>query len=206
MGTNASSKNQQIEFDVFPKEKKQKGSYLYDAQNDTAQESTSINVIFSNQSVIVIIVCAILFLVASFSLGVEKGKLITKSENVTAPTAQISPLPLETEKKAEEAEVNKNNAQEKPVQPEVKITEEALASPKETNPKTGFTIQVASLKSKNAARELRESLIKKGIPSFTKSSGDYTIVLTGNFKKKSDAELQLKELKKTFKDCFIRKS
>lgn len=211
MGMNVSPKNQQIEFDVFPKDKKQKNSYPFDSQNDTTEEA-AVNVVFSNQSVIVVIICAILLLITCFSLGVEKGKLLTKSDQKIIQTAQVEPMAQEIISPENDFETknNKSVVEQKPAEPDSITTEKTLEpiflqEKKEVIVKTGYTIQVASLKTGNSAKELTESLKKKGVPSFTKTSGEYTIVLAGNFKTKEAAQLQLKELKKTFNDCFIRK-
>ena len=69
----------------------------------------------------------------------------------------------------------------------------------------GYTIQVASVQSEKAAKGLSEILLKKGFSSYTKQSGKYVIVLAGNFAKKEDAQTSLRELKKSYADCFIKK-
>ncbi|MFH1690951.1 MAG: SPOR domain-containing protein [Candidatus Omnitrophota bacterium] len=210
MGTNASSKNQQIEFDVFPKEKRQKDSYPFDTQIDTAEETPAINVVFSNQSVIVVIICAVLLLIASFSLGVEKGKLITRSGQETIEAAQSKPTAQENSMPFKEPEpkgiiIAENTIDVKAVTEDKLLAKSDLEEIKDAAIKPGYTIQVASLKTDDSAKELSESLKKKGIPSFTKTSGEYIIVLAGNFKTREAAQLQFKQLKKTFNDCFIRK-
>lgn len=213
MVTNTDSKNQQIEFDVFPKEKKQKNSYPFDSQNDMTRETTSINVVFSNQSVIVIIICVVLLLVASFTLGVEKGKLILRnSGGETIPTAQKNEAPPVDQAVTPPENKPENNTEQTTVSNPVELIPKNNIEPlvgltkiKNETPKAGYTIQVASVKTENAAKELVASLMKKGVPSFTKTSGKYIIVLAGNFKKREDAQLELKELKKSFNDCFIRK-
>lgn len=212
---NSSSKNQQIEFEVFPKENKTNYSYLSGIQGDTRTEGTQVNVVFSHQSVIIIFICAIMLLVASFSLGVEKGKLVAKNslpvaeeksvvENIAPQAtgkaiAQAKPAPVSPGKTA--IPVNGISAQtdENTVVNTVAVATDTPA------PAGGYTIQVASVKSESAAKILAETLTKKGISSFTRSSGKYIVVLAGNFAKMEEARQSLKELKKSYSDCFVRK-
>ncbi len=193
------TKSQQIEFDITAKDTKSNYSYLSNLKDDTRPEPASINVIFSHQSVIVIFICVIMSLIASFTLGVEKGKLIAKNtaavEKVPAPVA-IAPA---KEAVAVAVAVPVEKIQAAPVQPIV-VAQEPVKTPT-----GGFTIQVASVTGESSAKGLADSLVKKGIAAFTKQSGKYTIVLAGNYAKKEDAQIRLKELKKTYVDCFIRK-
>ena len=196
-----SAKSQQIEFEITPKDVKSNYSYLSNLKDDTRSEPASINVIFSHQSVIVIFICVIMSLIASFALGVEKGKLIARNsvavEKAAEPTAVVTAV-LTTEK-IQTAENVKPLVPAQPIQPIV-VARETVKTPT-----GGFTIQVASVTAETSAKGLADSLIKKGVAAFTKQSGKYTIVLAGNFAKKEDAQVRLRELKKTYADCFIRK-
>ena len=223
-----SAKNQQIEFDVFPKDNKGNYSYLSGIKSDASPETAPINVIFSHQSIIIVFIGIIMLLVASFTLGVEKGKLVSREmdrpEKATvSPVAQVNPssaasIPAlastATESKAAPA-TSKNPA---PVLTPVVvasspalITETTKDETQKTEvatekPITGsYAIQVATVKGQNSAKRLAENLTKKGWKSFTKSSGEYIIVLAGNFSKREDAQSGVKELKKTYSDCFIKK-
>lgn len=191
------TKNQQIEFDVFPKDNKPNYSYLSTIKGDTTMETPSVHVVFSHQSVIIIFICVLMSLVASFSLGVEKGKLIGRSnmmaqktqettQKTTVPAMPIITLPIQAESI-------------------VPTTTPAMAAKEQPVASQGYVIQVASVKTKSSAKNLVEDLIKKGVPSFAKPSGKYIVVLAGNFAKKEEAQLSLNELKKTFNDCFIKK-
>mgnify|MGYP001587925581 CR=1 FL=1 len=209
------TKSQQIEFDVFPKDNKTNYSYLSAVKSDSNQESTSINVVFSHQSVIIIFICVLMSLVASFTLGVEKGKLIAKNnlgtEKLLLGTSSAA-LP-------DTLRPTRNDEKILPGQKTVPMAEETKDVPstpqippavgtqqkEEITTKSGYTIQVASVKTETSAKSLSESLIKKGIAAFTKQSGKYIVVLAGNFAKREDAQVKLRELKKTYADCFIKK-
>ncbi len=211
---NKDFRNQQIEFDVFPKDKKSVDyAYLSDGKNDTPHQSAAINISFSHQSVIVIFICVVMSLVASFTLGVEKGKLIAKNRfieekgnlPVSAKPLQAAVPPENTTKPLEDntltVENNIHDNQKLQQETEVRNTppKDEIAS------KNGdYVIQIASLKTKEGAEKLIENLKKQGIASYKKTSGKFIMVLAGNFEKE-EAKIKLKELNKIYKDCFIRK-
>jgi len=189
---------QQIEFDVFPKNPKGDYAYLADIKKDTRSDSSSFTVALPQQSVVILVLCVVLLLVASFTLGVERGKLISRN-SVPAPAApwdKISvPAPKSGESPKEKAALK---------QPEAAPTPAAAA--KIEAPAAGsYVIQVASLKTEQAASQLAETLTEEGWPSFTKTSGNYVVVLAGRFSKKEEAQSRISELRKTYTDCFIKK-
>jgi cell division septation protein DedD len=152
-----------------------------------------------------------MLLVASFALGVEKGKLTAKREEAP-PAPVIASAPTEAAAPVRTAAIS-SPEKETPAAKEgnsavtaQKKEEQAQAEPAQTGPAaSGYTIQIASVQSPSAAQALAESLTKKGFNSFTKVSGKYVVVLAGNFTKREDAQGSLKELKKTFSDCYIKK-
>jgi hypothetical protein len=218
---NNAPKNQQIEFEVFPKENKSSYAYLSGVPADPRTEPAQINVVFSHQSVIIVFICAIMLLIASFSLGVEKGKLVAKntfsqekspaipataasavSAGLTGTGTQKPQTAVALTAAASTAKEPAGTQKPGPAITNLEPAPTATATPAAAG---GYTIQVASLKSASAARDLSETLAKKGISSFTRVSGDYTIVLAGNFSKKEEAQQGLKTLKKTYTDCYVRK-
>jgi len=219
---NMPNKNQQqIEFEVFPKEDKFNYSYLSGVRSEAPHDATPINVVFSYQSVIIIFICAMMLLIASFALGVEKGKLIAKNNAGTSEKAltaiasetPVAPLAVNTvEGKTTPSNIARIQAtsvsKESPVVVNAAVALTTTSAQKEIAPAAptgGYTIQVASVQSEKAAKIMSESLLKKGITSFTKASGKYVMVLAGNFSKKEEAQSTLRELKKTYADCFIKK-
>lgn len=194
---NNAGKNQQIEFEVFPKENKSNYSYLSGVPSDQPHDPAQINVVFSHQSVIVIFICTIMLLVAAFTLGVEKGKLVarnTPSVSVPAVAGTAAAVAAPVTAEAVPAATSQT-AQATPV----------AAVPEAPKATGGYAIQIASVKSESAAKKLAETLTKKGISAFTRSAGSYIVVLAGNFGKREEAQASLRELKKTYTDCFIRK-
>lgn len=199
------AKSQQIEFESFPKDEKPNYSYLSGIKEDTRSALPSYQVVFSQQSMIVVLICVLLSLVASFTLGVEKGKLVGRNSILAQRTQEASSLPAPV--LAAGSDAAQASAAAAVAGPMVQPAPDAASSaPKREEPIAGgYVIQVASLKSESSAKGLVEMLIKKGVPSFSKSSGKYIVVLAGNFNKREEAQTKLRELKKTYNDCFIKK-
>ena len=190
---------QQIEFDVFPKNAKDDYSYLADIKKDTHSGSSSFSVTLPQQNLIILVLCVVMLLVASFTLGVERGRLMSRNTaSATARPWERITVPASTTAGTTVKEVAAPAAAE--------ATAPATAAKNEAAPAAGnYVIQVASLKTEQAANRLAETLTKGGWPSFTKTSGDYVVVLAGSFQEKREAQSRIGELKKTFTDCFIKK-
>ncbi|MDD5537754.1 MAG: SPOR domain-containing protein [Candidatus Omnitrophica bacterium] len=205
---NTNPRGEQIEFDVFPKQDKSDYSYLSGIKEDGARNSASVNVVLSTQSIIILFICVLMLLIASFTVGVEKGKLVTAkaTADIKEPTLPAAPekVALPAPATAENRGVTENTAAE----PQ-KIQIAAAPAPQTVKevqaPSSGYAIQVASLKSESAAKGLSETLAKKGFAASVRPSGSYLIVLAGNYASREEAQGKIKELKKTYSDCFIKK-
>jgi len=197
---------QQIEFDVFPKNGKDDYAYLNDIKKDAPLGVASVTVTLPQQSVIILAICVVMSLVASFTLGVERGKLVAKNM-AKAPAApwEKSALPAPAPAAVTAAEKPASGAQGIPVAKTEESSVSAAAAAKKTGPSAGnYVIQVASLNTEKDASRLTEILTKGGWPTFTKTSGKYVVVLAGSFQKKEEALSRIGELKKTYTDCFIK--
>jgi len=69
----------------------------------------------------------------------------------------------------------------------------------------GYTIQIASYLGKTAAQREMDVLKKQGLMPVVKSSGKYTVLCVGNFADMSTAKSLLTQLKRKYKDCYIRR-
>ncbi|MEW6074674.1 MAG: SPOR domain-containing protein [Candidatus Omnitrophota bacterium] len=75
-----------------------------------------------------------------------------------------------------------------------------------TNPTLDtYTIQVATFQTKKHAERAAVSLKSRGHSPIILSRGKYSIVCVGNFHNKEKARSLLSELKKTYRDCYIRR-
>lgn len=68
-----------------------------------------------------------------------------------------------------------------------------------------YTIQVASYKTKTGAQKEGQILREKGFLPLFFASREYTVVCVGNFPDKETAKTLVSELKKRYRDCFVRR-
>jgi len=151
----------------------------------------------------------LMLLIASFTLGVEKGKLITAKavEEIKEPLLPAAPEKIALPVTGENRSLAGKTAAE-PQKIQIAATAVPVPAPaqKVQPPVTGgYAIQVASLKNEGAAKNLSETLAKKGFTASVRPSGNYLVVLAGNYASREEAQGKIKELKKTYSDCFVKK-
>lgn len=93
----------------------------------------------------------------------------------------------------------------KPSESPVSLQGNSVTAPPLGQGVTGFTIQLASYKTTKYAQKEAEALKRKGFSPFVVSRGDYVAVCVGNFPDKNVAKNMLAELKKQYRDCYIRR-
>lgn len=138
------------------------------------------------EKTLLLVICFIIAGIISFSLGVEKGKRITKvtlQNNMAIPQAQ--------EPRADKAQ----NIPAAPAKPQPKIKEYI----------ENYTIQVASYKTRGSAQTEAEVLRKKGFSPLLIPKSGYIVLCIGNFSTKETARTSLSEFKKLYRDCFVRR-
>lgn len=133
----------------------------------------------------------------SFSLGVEKGKrlmmLKTDSRLDIALMSKQKYQPQQPVKSNTEGPINQNGESQLAIKNELKEYIEK------------YTIQVASYRARPHAQEEAEALKKRGLSTFVLSKGKFSIVCVGNFPKQEAARPLLTQLKKRYRDCYIRR-
>ena len=139
--------------------------------------------IWNYEKTILIIIGIVITSIVSYSLGVERGKRLSMLKN----NFQVDVPPI-IQQPTERA------IKEEPIKKE--------GSPLE---KQGFIIQLASYKSKSFAQKELELLKKKGFSPLILSKGSYLVLCLGNFPNKEAAKSLLLELKKRYRDCYIRR-
>lgn len=139
---------------------------------------------------IVIIISLVVIGIISFSLGVEKGKRIAAKLQPAALQTAVSPVAV-------------SNPTLKEEQPPVLIRQELKEAIGSYT--INYTIQVASYRTKTHAEKEAGALKKKGFSPFVLSKGEFSVVCVGNFPKQGSAKSLLTELKKQYRDCYVRR-
>lgn len=158
--------------------------------------------IWGYEKTILIIIGIMITSVISFSLGVEKGRKISLSNN-----SQRLDVALKTETRTKAAATKQVTRQQQPVEP-LKQTEKQNISeePKVKELIQAYTIQLASYKTRGFAEREAQALKKEGLPPpVVLSKGGYAVLCVGNFSSKQAAQQLLSELKKRYQDCRIRR-
>lgn len=166
--------------------------------------------IWNYEKTILIIITVLIVSLVSFSLGFERGKKSSLRAkplpNVVAQSSNIK-----EEKKASAITVDDDATKDKKDGITEGTLEIALVSNKLTAPnqiqanQKNYTIQVATYKSKSFAQKEAERLKNRGFQPLIVSKGTYTELCVGKFLSQSEAKNFIKELKKRYGDCFVRR-
>jgi len=136
--------------------------------------------IWNYEKTILTIIGLVTMSIISFSLGVEKGKRLSMAKfNSRLDIALTAPASIP------------------------KVTEKVEEKVEEKAP--GYTIQLASYKTKTHAQKETELLKKKGLSPLVLSKGSYAVLCVGNFSNRETAQSLLSELRKRYRDCYIRR-
>jgi len=160
----------------------------------------------SYEKIIILSFCFIITSIIAFSFGVEKGKrMALNNQDVrfdVANNAQTLSKNL-----ALDREPNKTQSNALVKQTPVPVMQAAASQEKaKLLTKTGnYAIQLASFQSKALAQKEANSLKKRGLNTFLFSKKGYIILCVGNFSSKDSAQQMLTELKKKYRDGFIRR-
>lgn len=138
--------------------------------------------IWSYEKAILLIIAFLVVGVVAFSLGFERGKktnTAANQNNAVQQRTEVLPVKQKVIKDSEPGEL--------------------------TTPRENYTIQVATYKSKTSAQKEIQLLKNKGFQPMVFSKDDRLQLCVGQFVKKEEAQASLKELKKRYEDCFIRR-
>lgn len=188
-------------------------------ENKTRISSSFLTYIWKYEKTILIIICFIITGIISFSLGVEKGKRLTVlkinsyidmsgkmlpsiSESNRGTRQRLDVPVIEKVGKTQTLVSNRIATPIKDTQPK----EAALSNQQEVKGVTqGYTIQVATYRTKTHAQKEAEVLRKRGLSSSVLSKSNFSVVCVGNFSNQKAAEPLLSKLKKQYQDCYIRR-
>lgn len=137
----------------------------------------------SYENAIFLVIGFVMSCVISFSLGVEKGRHDVEAAGKTKETVRSEPGQVPARVAA--------------------VTETVFEEKKEPSL---YSINVAAFRKKQSAEQAMAGLRREGYKAAVRRSGLYYQVYIGGFDERSGAEKLLKELKKKYNDCYIRKT
>jgi len=212
--------------DIFCGAKNMKGKQLYFFESDEEKNMQKRNIVNLPLDTLIMfsIVIALLFALM-FSLGVEKGRKIayalTEKNEIKHEAAVLdtpAPVGASAPKKiiSSPGEIYQNLKTQIPNAPRLQTANlapapvEAIAydtneQTAEENTTNKYLIQVATFMKENVANKEAKSLEKNGYPVLVAKKGKFIVVFVGNFKGTQEAQKNMKELKKKYKDCFLRR-
>jgi len=156
-------------------------------------------------------VALVLLLVLFFSLGVEKGKrnafIALERDKDTAPQLQTSELQVPLRRSATVGAVSAQPVAAVPIEPAkpTLVAVPVVATPEETFSAGKYSVQIASFQRESAANDEARRLQRKGFSVTVLKKGKFSVVCVGAFDEYKEAQKQCETLKKTYKDCFIRR-
>jgi cell division septation protein DedD len=166
----------------------------------------------STESVVILAIAIIILMVVSFSLGIEKGRRLVKGAAAKRPALAAEPVARGLAAVApaaaaepEPAPAAAPVAEAPPARPDA----EAPAPASETGPKKDvdnfYTVQVASFRTEKYAREEAMKLKGQGYDTLVVEKGKHSIVCVGKYSVEEEAKVASRQLRKTYKDCLIRR-
>jgi cell division protein FtsN len=151
------------------------------------------------RSIIVIIGIALTGIVA-FSLGVERGKRQSASKSTSSPELAVTPKSPSAAKKPQAQAAPRNLPA---VSLPTRTTPDSVID--QVSARTGYTIQLASYKTKLYAQKEAEALKRKGFDALILSKKGFSVLCVGTFINKQTAAAQFSKLQKKYKGCYIRR-
>lgn len=192
---------------------------LFTPDDDSNRKNRRRLIIIPLDTFILSSVVIILLFILAFSLGVERGRKsyyssLENNENLEKDIVDDD-QPSKIQAKAENSlttELKKEsskptNTVNVPRAVHLATKNEAATKTESTKleAKAGYNIQIASYTKESFAQADGKILQAKGFPVFILRKTDYVVLYVGPFKTKPEADKSLGLLKKTYKDCILRR-
>lgn len=186
------SQKQQELFEEFVIREKRKGRFLGAFRfKKPLFPQHRLNIAISYEALIIGLIGLVLTTSIIFSLGVERGRSL---EFVEAPL-NVKEVQAQPAEKSPEGQK----------QPEVKPKEQEIEKTVPVAPaQKPFTIQVATYKTRTSAEKESTRLKNIGYSSDVLKKKEKFIVCVGTYAKKELAQQTLRDLKRIYKDCYVR--
>jgi len=194
----------QSQFELFPKS----SPAVY---NQHHKDYQLIDLTLSPENIIVLIIILIMSFVLLFSLGVEKGNRISKTElktvgeslEVNGHRDDVDLLQTENvQMTVRTTDIEPTNDTQAVFEKQIGQIEIPLI---EDVPQDVYTIQVASFKQEKNAQREADQLKRFGYDIYVMPKGKHSIVCVGKFTKKREAIAFSKKLKDRYHDCLVRR-
>lgn len=177
-----------------------KQAYLFGIDNIRNDMKKRHTLILPVDTLVLLIVVIVLLLTLAFSLGIERGRKIAYSQ-------------IEKKSNFQQEEIFNTESEKEGIKEKVEETQEVAVIPNKVNDKDNekkhsasakYILQLATYLKKETAEIEVTKLEDKGYPVFLSQKGKYVVLFIGDFSDKNEAEEKMAELKKRYKDCFIR--
>jgi len=198
--------NKQSQFELFPRDSE------HSSLKKTGHRFFLTSLTLSLENLVVCGVILIMFMVISFSLGVERGAKIA-SRKMGSPKKKTAVVKERTDEKygIENTHLTKASILGKvslQASQEDTAVEDQFEFSKVKREKgiqeQLYTVQVASFKKEEYAQKEAMGLKEKGYEIFVIPKGEYSIVCVGKFSEKNQARQFSAELRSQYRDCYIR--
>jgi len=203
-------KQQQELFDEFVVVKKTRGRFfgVLNRFNKPIFPQHRLTLSLSYETLIIILIGAVLAASVIFSLGVERGRsLVGAGLEMSAPVQPVAALPAPEPIVPAVAEAVKQVTVKPEVVSKAAVTNVTAASKGNAVPVTDkpYTIQVASYKTRDLIEKEVSRLKAMGYSTEVVKKGSYFILCVGSFSSKDAAKQTLALMEKRYKGCLIRK-
>jgi len=174
----------------------------------------------SLENLVIFAIVAIMVVIFSFSLGIERGKGVAMNgDQVPSSDARsavtVSRGAVKIEKATGKMEAKEFEADTQKIKPAMPVAQsvvktKAIAKPAVTTAKSAgagpYTLQVASYKGIKSAQREADKLKQKGFDDvYVLPKGTYTIVCVGNFQNKEDASGMKRQLNNRYQGSVVRR-
>ena len=168
---------------------------LFASKNESAGNKNRYKLILPLDALFLGSAVAILLLILSFSLGVERGKKIA-SASIASSQAQDEKVEPLKNIRTKKAKIQEDTPPQEPIK---------QAQEKSIKKDNVYRIQVASFHKENSANAEAQKLKNDGYQVLTMRKGDWVAVYVGSFEDEKEAESNLKDLREKYADCILRR-
>ena len=197
-------KNREVQPELFLRPKKKTTNSVLQGSLFKNSYKPSYNI--SSDTLVVCIIAGLMFNVIVFAMGMERGKVLNGSAAVIPEekpqTRMVQAVRPKPQAAAVETQAVKQEITAEEKEPQTKKTE--TAEEKTAPAENSYIIQLVTYSSDNNAKEEMNTLEQNGISGFVLKKGEYYVVYAGAYPSKSAALEKLNDLKKRYKDCFVK--